>query len=241
MSWEEVGREYMEKARRSDAWKSMLYGIVHTNLLSVDRDREAVDRLLEEAPRPEDAKRKCPLDPTLLRDLGFYRPKTAVDAVCDKAENFERIAPLFKDCERSKLQEMKREQIKTGRRELDLVGLKWKGIDMTLLDCGCEVPVIDRHIARYLARTDKRARAILGDPADKAALEARLRHVQEAKTPEQYETLWKIAKEHADRSGLPAGVWHVAVWMHERFTERYPRLSEEKRLELAKRYVDSLF
>jgi hypothetical protein len=240
LSWEEIGREYMMRAKRADIWKGILYGIAHTNLSNVDRDRETVERLLELAPSPEAARRACPIDPAFVADLPFYKAETATTALCDKAENAENIIPALRSCARDKLQGMKREQIKTKEKSLDLVGLKWKGIDMTLLDCGCEVPVIDRHIARYLMRVDPRFFKEMGEPTEEN-FEERLREVQNSANPGRYERLWRIAREHAERSGLPAGVWHVAVWMRERFAKRYPKVSEEKRLEVARDYVRQLF
>jgi hypothetical protein len=241
MSWEAIGREYMAKAKRAEPWKGILYGVVHTNLLDVDQDTRAVKRILRVAPTPEEARRACPLDPGLLADLPFYNPKTAVDAVCDKAVNADRVIPLFRACARQQLQQMKREQLKTGEKGLDLVGLKWKGIDMTLLDSGCEVPVIDRHLAYYLNRQDPAFSRELGEPKTDTEVEKKLYRIQSSTNPEKYERLWRIARGWAERSGLPAGVWHVSVWMRERFTRRYPNLPEEARLEMARRYVRRLF
>lgn len=231
----------MEKARRADPWKATLYGIVHTNLRDVDQDFNAVKRLLRVAPTPEAAKRACPLDPSLLEGLRFHNLKIVTDAVCDKAEKAATIIPLFRACARKKLQRMKIEQLKTGEKDLDLVGLRWKGIDMTLLDNGCDVPVIDRHIARYLARQDPRFLEVLGEFRSNEELERKLHQIQYSPNPMRYERLWRIAKKWAERSGLPAGVWHVSTWMKERFTSQYPNLSEEARLEMARRYVRKLF
>jgi len=238
MSWVDVGREYVERARRADPWRSVVYGIVHTNLVSVDRDAEAAGRILEIAPSLEEARRTCPIDPRRLAGLGFRRAETAARAVCDKAEN-PWVVRLFKECRRPELKRLRLEVQRGGG--ADLYGLGWKGIDMTLLDSGCEVPVVDRHLARYLARADPRAREVLGDPEDWGAFLRRLDRVQGSDSPAAYERLWSIAVEHAEREGLPPGVWHVAVWMRERFAERYPRLSEGERLEVARRYVSRLF
>jgi hypothetical protein len=240
MSWVDIGREYMERARRAPAWKSVLYGIVHTNLMSVERDKEAVDRLLSLAPSPEAARRTCPIDPRALMGLGFYGAGTAAEAVCDKAVN-PHVIPLFKGCRRKELMRMKLEQRRAKERGLDLVGLGWKGIDMTLLDSGCEVPVVDRHLARHLARVDPRAREHLGDPERAEEFEKRLRRIQGSENPAAYEALWSMARERAEAEGLPAGVWHVAIWMRERFAWNFPKLSEGERLEMARRYLEKLF
>jgi hypothetical protein len=236
----ELGREYMERARRADPWRGMMYGLAHTLLLSVDNDREAVDRILSLAPSPEEAKRRCPIDPGELRDLGFRDTRLVARAICDRAERFEEVSRLFRSCSRERLKVMKQEQLR-GRRELDLEGLKWKGIDMTLLDCGCEVPVVDRHLARYLSRVDPEFREKLGHPKSDSEVEQKLRKIQDSKNPEKYEELWRIARRHAEYADLPPGVWHVATWLRERFRARYPEMDEEKRLELARSYVRNLF
>jgi len=243
MSWEkwvEIGREYVRRAREANAWVSILYGLAHTHLMEAESDVEAVKRVLKEAPTPEEARRKCPLPPTLFRGLPLWNAKTFADAVCDKARNYELVARALKRCQRSRLQALKLERLKSGAEELDTLGLRWKGIDMMLLDSGCEVPVIDRHLARYLARVDARVRELLGEPSS-PEFERKLKLVQESPNPSLYNKIWEIAVEHARRAGLPPGVWHVAVWMREHTASRYPWLSEEKRLELAEMYVKRIF
>jgi hypothetical protein len=241
MSWEEIGRLYVEKARKADPWTCMMYGLIHSNLRSVAKDVEAAKALRRIAPSPEEGRRKCPLSKRELAELAkfdFYNLKTVAEGLCDKAVNYEKVAPLFKGCRRRELQEMKLEEMKTGRKDLDVVGLKWKGIDMTLLDCGCEVPVIDLHIARFLARNDPEARKILGDPS-KAEFRKRLSVAQ--KDLKTYNALWNTALSMAEREGLPPGVWHVKTWMKERFASEFPKLPEEKRVELARQYVEKQF
>ena len=242
MSWEEIGRLYIEKAKKADPWTCMTYGLVHSNLRSVAKDVEAAKALKEIAPSPEEGRRKCPLPRSELAKLAkfdFYNLRTVAEGFCDKAVNYEKVAPLFKGCKRRELQEMKLERMKTGREDLDVVGLKWKGIDMTLLDCGCEIPVVDLHIARHLARNDPEARKILGDPSDAKEFRKRLDLAQD--DLRLYNALWNIALGMAEKEGLSPGVWHVKTWMREHFASEYPKLPEEKRVELARRYVERQF
>ncbi|MBW2674345.1 MAG: hypothetical protein JRD89_13205 [Deltaproteobacteria bacterium] len=235
MSWEEIGRIYMRKAREAEPWKGIMYGIAHTHLMRIDYDKKAVDRMLETAPSPNEAKRRCPISPNVFRGLGFYRTDTVSKTICDKAEHSDKFISAVRRCARDELKAMKLEGV-------DMYGLGWKGADMTLLDCGCETPVIDVHLARYLARTDPEFLRELGlKEYDPEAVSRKVRTIQISRNPTRYDRLWRIAKKHAEREGKPAGEWHVEVWMRERFRSEYPRLTEEQRLELARNYVRNLF
>jgi len=235
MSWREIGRVYMREARKLDPWRGVLHGLAHTHLTRVDLDRKAIERMLEIAPTVDEAKRVCPIPGEKLRGLGFYRTETVAKAICDKAEHSDRFLSAVRRCGRDELKKMKLEGV-------DMYGLKWKGADMTLLDCGCEVPVVDLHLARYLARTDPEFLKALGlKEYDPKAVEKKLRLIQSSANPARYDRLWEIAKKHAEKEGKPAGEWHVEIWMKERFRSEYPGLTEEQRLELARNYVKNLF
>jgi hypothetical protein len=242
--WVEVGREYMRRARETSEWKSVLYGLAHTLAMAMGEEDKLVARTEEVAgTTPEEARRRCPLDPRLFEGYKLYNRWTYANAVCDKAENWERVGEVCGMCKREGDRE---EAVRRARETLrgmrargeDAVGLGWKGIDMLLLDCGCEVPVVDRHLARHLTRVSPEAREILG--TGEKLLDS-LKGIQRYEKPDKYDRLWSIAVEQARREGLPPGVWHVAVWMKERFDSLYPDMPEERRQELAATYVRKLF
>jgi len=235
VSWREIGKVYMRKAREAEPWKGIMYGLAHTHLRRIDFDKRAVDRMLEVAPSPDEARERCPISPRAFERLGFYRTDVPAKAICDKAEHSDKFISAVRNCSRDEMKNMKLEGV-------DMYGLKWKGADMVLLDCGCETPVIDLHLARYLAREDPEFRRELGlKEYDPKLVEKKLRTVQNSSNPAKYDRLWEIAKRHAEREGKPAGEWHVEVWMRERFRTEYPDLEEKQRLELARNYVKNLF
>ncbi|MEM4976424.1 MAG: hypothetical protein QXT64_03760 [Desulfurococcaceae archaeon] len=231
--WRDLGRLYMDRARRLDPWRATMHGIAHTHLMRVDEDRDAIDTMLKLSPSPE--KTRCPLDPTPLIGLKFYNARKVVEYICDKVEHAGEWIKILRNCDRRRMRHMKME----GR---DVYGLGWKGIDMTLLDAGCEIPVVDVHLARYMAREDPGFLKAMGlSRYDPDGVAKKIRTIQVSSNPAKYDELWKKARERAVSEGVPPGEWHVAVWLRERFTSEYPKLSEEARLELAKRYVEKLF
>lgn len=235
MSWREIGRLYMNQARKLGPWRGLMYGLVHTNITRVDQDRRAIDRVLEFAPTPEEARRACPIPKDRLAGLAFYNAEIVAQGICDKAENSERVLSAVRSCGREELRKMKLEKT-------DMVGLGWKGADMALLDSGCEVPVVDIHLGRYLARTDPEFLQLLGlESYDPDTVAKKVRYIQSSENPARYDRLWRIAKRHAEMEGRPAGEWHVEVWLRERFALAYKELTEEQRLEQARRYVRTLF
>ncbi|MEM4563408.1 MAG: hypothetical protein QXI55_05745 [Thermofilum sp.] len=231
--WKEVGKLYMNSARRLNPWRATMHGIAHVHLRNVDDDREAIGAMLKLSPSPE--KTKCPIDPSKLAGLKFYNSKAVADCICDKVKHADEWIKTLKKCDREKMRLMKME----GR---DVYGLSWKGIDMALLDAGCEVPVLDIHLARYMAKSDPRFLKALGlEKYDPNMVAKKIRAIQASSNPAMYDELWKMAKQRAAEEGMEPGEWHVSVWMKERFTSQYPKLSEEERIEAAKRYVERLF
>lgn len=232
-AWRELGRLYIEKARRLDPWRATIHGIAHTLLRRVDKDREAIGVMLELSPSPE--KTSCPINPSKLARLGFYSPTTVSKTICDKVRHADEWVKSLKDCNRNKLRLMKME----GR---NVLGLSWKGIDMTLLDAGCDIPVIDIHMARFMAREDPEfLKEMELDKYDPEAVDKRIRVIQNSNSPTKYDKLWERAVKRAISEGLPPGEWHVAVWLRERFRNEYPRLSEDDRIEIARKYIEKLF
>jgi len=235
MSWREIGKRYMDEARKLDVWRGILHGLAHTHLTRIDLDRKAIERMLELVPTVDSAKKVCPIPAERFQGLGFYKNETVAKGVCDKAYHSEEFVKAVRSCDRKRLRKMKLEGV-------DVAGLGWKGSDMVLLDCGCEVPVIDLHIARYLASVDPEFLKELGLKSfDVDLVDKKVRLAQISKNPARYDRLWNIAVKHAEREGKPAGEWHVEVWMRQRFSSEYPELSEEQRLELARNYVKTLF
>jgi hypothetical protein len=112
---------------------------------------------------------------------------------------------------------------------------------MLLLDCGCETPVVDRHLARHLARVSPEARRVLDNPETDEELRENLYGIQRDDRPDDYDKLRSIAEDLARREGIPPGVWHVAVWMREHFKSLYPDRPEEKLQEMARSYVERIF
>jgi hypothetical protein len=245
--WVEVGREYMKKARETGEWKSALYALAHTLQMATGREDELVawtERVAGGA--PEEARRRCPLNPGLFKGYKLQNTEVYAEAVCDKAENWDKIREVCGMCKREGGREevvrRARETLREMRRRgEDVVGLRWKGIDMLLLDCGCETPVVDRHLARHLARVSPEARRILGDPETDEKLRKNLYEIQKKPRPDDYDKLRSIAEDLARREGVPPGVWHVAVWMREHFRSLYPDKPEEELQEEAKSYVERLF
>lgn len=231
--WRRLGKLYMDRARRLDPWRATMHGIAHTHLMRVDEDRGAIGAMLKLSPSPE--KTKCPLDPRPLARFKFYSPARVAECMCDKVEHAGEWVKALRSCDRRMLRSMKME----GR---DVYGLGWKGIDMALLDAGCEVPVVDVHLARYMAREDPEFLRAMGlERYDPRAIAKRIKVIQNSPNPAKYDELWDMARRRAISEGAPPGEWHVAVWLRERFANEYPKLSEEERLELAKKYVERLF
>jgi hypothetical protein len=245
--WVEVGREYMKKAREAGEWKSVLYALAHTLQMATGEEERLVARTEEVAGgAPEEARRRCPLDPKLFEGYKLQNRRTYARAVCDKAERWEKIREV---CGRCKREGDREETVRWARETLremkrrgeDVVGLGWKGIDMLLLDCGCETPVVDRHLARHLARVSPEARKVLDNPETDEELRKSLYDVQRDDRPDDYDKLRSIAEDLARREGTPPGVWHVAVWMREHFKSLYPDRPEEKLQEMARSYVERIF
>jgi hypothetical protein len=245
--WVEIGKEYMRRAREASEWKSVLHGLAHTLLMATGEEEKLIARTEEVAgTTPEEVRRRCPLNPKLFEGYKLQNSRTYARAVCDKAENWDKIKEVCGRCkregEREEAVRWARETLREmKRRGEDVVGLGWKGIDMLLLDCGCETPVVDRHLARYLARVSPEARETLDNPETDKELRKNLYDIQKDDRPGDYDKLWSIAVELARREGLPPGVWHVAVWMREHFASLYPDMPEEERQELAVTYVRKLF
>ena len=243
-TWEDIGRYYMRKARELGVWRGFIHGLVHTFAFSVDHDKRAIDRLLKIVPTSDHLDKRCPIDPNRLAGLRLRNLKIVADAICDKKDFKDVFLDAVRECNRRKLQHMK-------MNKTDMFGLNWKAIDMVLLDSGCDVPVVDIHLARYLIRKNPRLfeklkelfpKAKLDEPT-KENIDKAVRLAQLSPKPKGYNLLWKTAVEEAKKHpNLSAGEWHVSVWMKERFSRKpYNKLTEEQRLELAKQYVKKLF
>jgi len=235
-AWRELGRLYMERAKRLDPWRATLHGIAHTQLRNVNNDREAIEVLHKISPSP--GKTSCPLDKSALEKLaglGFHNPTLTGETLCDKVKYADEWLKALKSCNRRRLMHMKMEGV-------NVYGLRWKGIDMSLLDAGCENPVIDIHMARYMAREDPEFLRALGlEKYDPSLVAKRIKAIHDSPNPAKYDELWERAVKRALSEGVPPGEWHVAIWLKERFSSMYPELSEEAKLELARRYVEKLF
>lgn len=231
--WRKLGKLYIENARKIDPWRATIHGIVHTQLLNVNRDWKAIKAILKLIPKPDLT--KCPINPSKLKGYEFYSHKTVSETICDKVEHIDKWLEALKSCDREKLRTMKKEGV-------NVRGLGWKGIDMALLDAGCDNTVIDIHLARYLARTDPEFLKALGlRKYDPESVDRKVKIAQNYRDPIKYDRLWELARRRAEKEGVPLGEWHVATWLKERFRNAYPNLSERKRLELAKKYVKKLF
>lgn len=243
-TWEDIGRYYMRKARELGAWKGFIYGLVHSFAFAVDYDKKAINKILKIIPTSDHLDTRCPIDPKLLAGLRLRNLALVSRAICDKKDFKDVFLEAVKECNRRKLQHMK-------MNKTNMFGLNWKAIDMILLDSGCDVPVVDIHLARYLMRTNPKLfdklkkifpKAKLDRPV-KENIDKAIRLAQSSYKPDGYNLLWREAvKEAKKHPSLSTGEWHVAVWMKERFSRRqYAKLTERQRLELARHYVKKLF
>jgi len=239
--WVEIGKYYMAKARLQDEWTAFLLGLLHTNLRRVDRDRESLDFVLGFGETPDELFSRCPISPEELDGLNVYHRGYFAKSLCEKSNRdiWNVIEDSLKKCDRRRLQFLKNER-------WDLFGLGWKGIDMLLLDSGCDTIVVDRHMVRFLAELEpEKVWEIIPHPPDiseKSKFMKRFNSIRCSSNPGLYNRLWEIGKEIAEKEGLSPGVWHVAVWMKKRFSVKpFDRLTEEQRIETAWRYVRKLF
>jgi len=230
--WRILGRKYMYHAKEQDKWKGFVMGFVHTNLRSVDGDRRVIDKLLSDIPSPEEA--WCPLEYSEYRPYRLSRAHLV--SICENANTFRRVEPAIRYCDRERMREFKLKGV-------DVKHLGYKGIDMTLLDCGCELPVVDIHLARYLFKKRPEFRRLferfgITNPYSKE-FRRRFRIMQVSRR--SYDEMWRIAMDEAAAEGMPPGQWHVAAWMKERFYRVFPKLKDYRRYRVARIYVSRLF
>jgi hypothetical protein len=133
-----------------------LHGFASTNERSGEVERVIYECLLRTFPTPESV---------LEKDLGTLKneqgcqnllnPNASAGWMKRNAENWENIKPLLRCRTRAEQDAIRNfiEDPKNQNKRLvkEFVGAGYKGSDMTLLWGGCEVPVIDKQMMRYLA------------------------------------------------------------------------------------------
>jgi len=137
-------------------WEVFLHGFASTNQLGGEKERDIYECLLRTFPTPESVLEQ---DLNTLRNeegcQNLISPVSAAGWMKQNAENWDNIAPLLR-CRTRAEQEAIRNftddpQNQNKRLKNQVMGAGYKGSDMTLLWGGCEVPVVDKQLVRYLA------------------------------------------------------------------------------------------
>jgi hypothetical protein len=137
-------------------WEVFLHGFASTNQRGGEKEREIYECLLRTFPTPESVLEQ---DLRTLRNKegcqNLQSPVPAADWIKKSAANWDNIAPLLR-CRTRAEQDAIRNFIKDPQNQnkrlvKQFTGAGYKGADMTLLWGGCEVPVIDKQLIRYLA------------------------------------------------------------------------------------------
>ena len=137
-------------------WEVFLHGFASTNQRGGEKEREIYECLLRTFPTPESVLEQ---DLRTLRNKegcqNLQSPVPAADWMKKSAANWDNIAPLLR-CRTRAQQDAIRNftddpQNQNKRLVKQFTGAGYKGADMTLLWGGCEVPVVDKQLIRYLA------------------------------------------------------------------------------------------
>ena len=139
-------------------WEVFLHGFASTNQLGGERERDIYECLLRTFPTPESVIDK---DLRTLRNesgcQSLISPVNSADWMKRNAENWDNIRPLLRCRTRAEQDAIRNfiedPQNQNKRLVKEFVGANYKGSDMTLLWGGCEVPVVDKQLIRYLAPT----------------------------------------------------------------------------------------
>ena len=139
-------------------WEGFLHGFASTNQLGGERERDIYECLLRTFPTPESVIDK---DLRTLRNesgcQSLISPVNSADWMKRNAENWDNIRPLLRCRTRAEQDAIRNfiedPQNQNKRLVKEFVGANYKGSDMTLLWGGCEVPVVDKQLIRYLAPT----------------------------------------------------------------------------------------
>jgi len=198
-----IAEEYIERSKNRDPWVILLHGYAATHEHHSSRERGILDSMVNLYPTPDVAKKIC-----VLYEFGkpygwIYdtrRPTMVHAGICQAAEQWSEIKEALRTCNRDKLKE--------------LYGISDKGADMISALAGCDVPVIDRHIVRYLVPDED---------------DDYYKKVQT--TPRLYQDLRNAMIKRARESGIRPLVFHCALWFSRVFG------TPDK----AKEFVDNLF
>lgn len=206
--------EYIQKSIARPRWNRFLHGIAATMELTSRMEGPLYRSLLEIAPDPETARKKCTIgiDPTRVVDS---QGKTVpVMALCHGAEHWEEVTDIFNRCEPWDLVKLFKGK-----------GLQSKGSHMVMALVGCPNPVIDLHIMDLLDGVDTKwlgSYRWIKDPEEKAKrrelYESRRKYRKRVQAnPKLYEDYAKRMEQDAKEKGLNPGLHHVAVWFKKVF------------------------
>lgn len=230
-AWLKLGKKYMENVRKMDEWRSFITGYVHTNAYQTitktgssvssvtinaalsafpDPDRTArvcrgIKLTVEEREEIRKARRKGRVPKYMSEKIYLYDfrdKRSAIDDICRNSEHWNEIKKVISICKTnpSRGREVYDKLVEL-QKEGKLSGFRKKGIDMLVLDSGCDTIVLDRWmIEKYFGveKTDERA----------------LKDIQFTKRYEEArdKLIELVKKKNADK-GYGIGSWHVAMWL----------------------------
>lgn len=224
VSYESLGRDYIRNASERPLWWGALQGMADTHTRRTVREGDDFYReLIEFVPTPESARAKCRplrrgLDPSRetwrewqdrFEKAGFPSipdrgMKNLALSVCHTAENWDQVSDALRRCDRDDAREaliQRRTTKSPGSPFLHATGFNVKGVDMMLLDVGCQLPVADKHMIELIE-----GRPITEDEAKTIQMDHN-----------KYEKYWGKLTSMAEDSGKPHGVWHVETWTRKAF------------------------
>ncbi|RLI84761.1 hypothetical protein DRP07_00160 [Archaeoglobales archaeon] len=206
--WLKLGKKYMDYSRNLDEYTSFLHGFVHTNSLQTisktgsARSAVVVSTFKEVFDDPQTAIAVCRNKDKIKGRIYDTRKNQTVDWFCDSIEHFDEVKKAIRLCKEdpSKTEEA-RKILMDLHKQGKLKGFNQKGIDMLLLDSGCDTTVLDMWMLKEF----------YGVPTNDLAARRGIQLTK--KYPVLRDDLERrVMEKKADR-GYGLGAWHVAKWL----------------------------
>jgi hypothetical protein len=247
LRYADLGKRYMDNAlqrTKRDPWDSFIYGLALTMTRSSTNHNAVLKDIKSRVPNVKEARASCTIGQPYIPTADMtYDPNQISQSICSNS----REKPLEVKGPSGKVTTAEHtwDHLAFSMNTCDREGVRkhytfrqHKGPDMLLLESGCNMPVMDVWMMRYVLGVtpegwsdseveEKPTRALqkwksLGADIRKAgatggepAVTTRIRQMQNRR--EEYEMAKRQVVEEAKACGIPAGEFHVGVWFEQVF------------------------